>query len=90
MAFEIAELGPAGVVEPEAPATTPDEPRSDAVTTIELRKLLHAERATFYRWEKQGRFRRLEIPLGRGTRKRYSRKLVMAFLNGEISGRRSA
>lgn len=70
----------------EGPPALVPEPRNDAVTSIELCRLLHAKRSTFYRWEKQGRFRRLEIPLGPRAHKRYSRKLVTAFLNGEIPG----
>jgi hypothetical protein len=56
--------------------------RADAVTAAELRDLLHLDKPTFYRWQRLGKFKRLEIDLGPRTHKRYSRKLVMALLNG--------
>ena len=62
-----------------------------AVTSAELRKLLKISTATFERWQAAGKFRRLEIHLGDGNHKRlYSRKLVMALLDGELVVRRSA
>jgi hypothetical protein len=63
--------------------------RPDAVLADELMQLLHIDRPTFYRWQKAGKFRRLEIHLGEGVRRRYSRKLVMALLDGELIVRRA-
>jgi hypothetical protein len=71
-----------------APAAEGD--RDDSVTADELRRRLHLERATFYRWQKMGKFRRLEVQLGSGVRRRYSRKLVEALLAGEKVIRQSA
>ena len=62
-------------------ATEPE--RADAVTSAELRELLHLDKQAFYRWQKLGKFKLLEIPLGPRVHKRYSRKLVMALLSGE-------
>jgi predicted site-specific integrase-resolvase len=61
-----------------------------AVTADELRRLLKINRATFYRWQKAGKFRRLEIQLGGGVRRRYARRLVEALLAGERVIRQTA
>ena len=57
-----------------------------AMTADELRQALQMTPSTFYRHQSLGKFERFELRPRIGLR-RYSRKLVTAYLNGDYTGR---
>jgi len=58
----------------------------NAMTPHELRAKLRLALSTFYQYQSLGRFERFELVPRIGPR-RYSRKLVQAYLDGEPSSR---
>jgi hypothetical protein len=65
--------------------TPPDDP-ARALTPDELRDALQLKQSTFYKHQSLGRFERFELRPRIGPR-RYSRKLVQQYLDGEPSSR---
>lgn len=78
---------PEPTVEPARTATDPEPTLEPALTAQDLCRLLQLKMTAFYKYRSLGRFDRFELHPRIGPR-RYSRKLVQAWLDGEAGSSR--